>query len=150
MKATLVEDGAATFEEAVEKLRVATGSFVNGDNTQWKAMCSHGEDVSVAGRAGGFDIGWAHSVENRYDWVADQYASGDVAYETISSYFSGDLGYSLEVARGTILLKGKNVMEPVEVRVTHIFRREEGRWKLLHRHADQTTVRRPLADLSQV
>jgi ketosteroid isomerase-like protein len=34
-------------------------------------------------------------------------------------------------------------MTPVSVRVTSVFRREDGEWKLLHRHADPITAPRP-------
>jgi ketosteroid isomerase-like protein len=33
-------------------------------------------------------------------------------------------------------------MTPVSVRVTSVFRRENGDWKLLHRHADPITAPR--------
>ena len=75
---------------------------------------------------------------------------GEVSCETINSYVSGDLGFTLQVVRGTVLLKGKAAPENVEVRVTHILRREEERWKLLHRHADNTIFRRPLAGESSI
>ena len=38
-----------------------------------------------------------------------------------------------EEFRGSIA--GRPV-EPVTVRVTHIYRRENGEWKIVHRHAD--------------
>jgi ketosteroid isomerase-like protein len=139
---------AATFEEAVERLRAATDGFVNGDCTRWKALCSHRSDASVAGRAGGFDVGWPQ-VEQRYDWIAEQYQAGELSYETISSFASGALGYSLELVRGTVVLKGKAAAEPIELRVTHIFRHEDDGWRLVHRHADQAMMRRPLVELSR-
>jgi ketosteroid isomerase-like protein len=143
MSPAVLEEGAATFEKAVENLRRATDRFVNGDNIEWKAICSHQPDVSVAGRAGGFEVGWP-AVEKRYDWILGQYVTGDVTYETTNSYVSGDLGFILEVVRGEVLLKGRHAPEHVEVRVTHILRREDGHWKLLHRHADNATDRHPL------
>jgi steroid delta-isomerase-like uncharacterized protein len=144
MNTAMAIEGAGTFEQAVANLRLATDRFVNGDNTDWKAMCSNQPDVSVAGRAGGFEVGWPE-VEKRYDWVRDQYVAGDLSYETTNWYVAGNLGFILEIARGEILLKGKQAPEHIDVRITHILRREEGQWKLLHRHADNAMIRRPLA-----
>ena len=33
-------------------------------------------------------------------------------------------------------MEGKDAAGPLAVRVTHIFRREEGAWRIIHRHGD--------------
>ena len=45
------------------------------------------------------------------------------------------MAYSLGFERFRASVAGRPV-EPVTVRVTHIYRREDGEWKIVHRHAD--------------
>jgi ketosteroid isomerase-like protein len=48
---------------------------------------------------------------------------------------SDDMAYSLGFERFNGSVAGRPV-EPVTVRVTHTYRRENGAWKIVHRHAD--------------
>lgn len=47
---------------------------------------------------------------------------GEMAYTVGYEYFNGSID-------------GRPV-EPIDVRVTHVYRREEGEWKIVHRHGD--------------
>ncbi len=48
---------------------------------------------------------------------------------------SGDMAYTLGFERFNGSIQRRPV-EPVTVRVTHVYRREDGEWKIVHRHAD--------------
>ena len=56
--------------------------------------------------------------------------------EYLSAGASGDLAYTVAIERSEALLAGQDEPAPMALRVTHVFRKEEGVWKLVHRHAD--------------
>ncbi|HEY6409433.1 MAG TPA: nuclear transport factor 2 family protein [Ktedonobacteraceae bacterium] len=52
---------------------------------------------------------------------------------------SGDLAYTVWIDRGQVRVVGRDEFIPMALRVTYLFRREEGNWKIIHRHADPIT-----------
>ncbi len=113
--------------------------FLNGDPTLWKQHASHRDDATIVGGFGGpGEKGWA-AVSARYDWASSQYKSREAALkvEYLSIVVSGDLGYTVAVERQEGVRVGDQPT-PIKraLRATQIFRKEDGAWKLLHRHAD--------------
>jgi ketosteroid isomerase-like protein len=53
----------------------------------------------------------------------------------------GDLGYTVALERGHAHLAGQPPAAPMLLRVTHVYRRVHGVWKLVHRHAVPITVK---------
>jgi ketosteroid isomerase-like protein len=49
---------------------------------------------------------------------------------------SGDLAYTVTIERSEARVSGAGSVAPMALRVTHVFRKEDGVWKLVHRHAD--------------
>jgi len=60
---------------------------------------------------------------------------------------SSDLAVAVEVERGKAKVGGAQVLAPVAVRVTSVFRLEGDVWKLVHRHADPITTPRPASSV---
>ena len=56
--------------------------------------------------------------------------------EYLSSGVSGDLAYTVAIERSEVRLVGQDKPSTMPLRVTHVFRKEDGAWKLVHRHAD--------------
>jgi len=126
------------FDLALEKLHLAAIRFVNGDTGPWKVMCSHRDDVTILGGWGAYERGW-ESVEKRYDWASARYKGGQIRFENIARFSSDELGYSIDIEHQEARLANSEQTIPVVLRVTSILRREEGQWKLVHRHADSVT-----------
>ncbi len=82
------------------------------------------------------------------DRAATQVRDGEpCVYEVVSEYADEDLGYTLEIERTRARLGSANAVAEISLRVTTIFRREDGVWKIVHRHADPITEQRPAESL---
>jgi ketosteroid isomerase-like protein len=58
---------------------------------------------------------------------------------------SGDLAYQIGIERCDGIIAGQAVCS--QHRVTNIYRREPGGWKMIHRHADLNPAERDLPQL---
>ena len=57
--------------------------------------------------------------------------------EYLNTGMSGDLAFTVSIERQELVRLGdQEKPAPRALRVTQIFRKENGAWKLLHRHAD--------------
>jgi uncharacterized protein DUF4440 len=59
----------------------------------------------------------------------------DYVFDVIAADVLGDMAYTVGFERFTSSFRG-GPPSPRTFRVTHIYRRENGDWKLAHRHAD--------------
>lgn len=82
---------------------------------------------------GGEQVGWA-AVRESFEQVAALASGGHVDLEDQTIQAGGDLAYELGVERGQITIAGESV--PIEQRVTNIYRREAGQWRIVHHHTD--------------
>jgi ketosteroid isomerase-like protein len=125
------------FSAFLRQWEEAQTRFLNGDPTLWKQKSSQGEDATIFGAFGGYEKGWKE-VGPRYDWAASQYRPSGTRkkVEYLNVSVSGDMAYSVGIERDEAQLAGHGKSEPRALRVTQIFRRENGAWKLVHRHAD--------------
>jgi|SRR5579884_2898237 len=122
-------------QQAIEELEAASSAFASGDPAPFSALWSHTEDITIMGAWGAYEKGW-EQVGPRMDWAAGRFREGRVSYEPLAMGMSGDLAYAVGIERGEARVIGSDVASPIALRVTHIFRREQGAWKLVHRHAD--------------
>jgi ketosteroid isomerase-like protein len=78
------------------------------------------------------------------EYAASRYRDGEpVRYERISQYATADLAYMVEFERSRGKVDGADEIAPISLRVTTIFRHEDGEWRIVHRHADPVTSPRP-------
>ena len=56
--------------------------------------------------------------------------------EYLTSFQSGDLAFTTAIERAEVKVAGQEKAAPMALRVTHIFRKEDGAWKMILRHAD--------------
>ena len=62
---------------------------------------------------------------------------------------TNELAYTVEIESYRARVGGASELTPVAVRVTTVFRREDGIWKVTHRHADPITAPQPAESVIQ-
>ncbi|WP_286896521.1 MULTISPECIES: nuclear transport factor 2 family protein [Sphingobacterium] len=58
-------------------------------------------------------------------------------FEVIHQDVCDSLAYWTGIQRSTVNVKGRDTAVIFNLRITEIFRKEQGNWKLMHRHADK-------------
>ena len=126
----------ATFADVIERNNHASEAFMTGDTGPFKALYSDRSDATLANPFGGFAIGRAE-ISERLDRAASYYRDGElVSVETIAQGGSDDLGYTVEIETVRGFVGQSTERETIALRVTSVFRLEDGAWRLVHRHAD--------------
>ncbi len=137
------------FDEVVEQYHLALGEFVKGNPEPVKKMSSHREDVTLANPFGPPVRGW-EQVAATTERAASLSREGEiVGFDIVAKYVTADLAYIVEVERAKARLGATQEIAPVALRVTAIFRPEDGTWKVVHRHADPITTARPVESVIQ-
>lgn len=111
----------------------AAARSTEGIRKPFKALFSHCDDVSLFGAFGPCKKGWA-DVSRTFDWVAGRYRDGTVRSEYEVIHEGADLAYTVSYERGALILDGETHTHTL--RVTQVYRREDGDWRLVHRHGD--------------
>ncbi|MGZ4846751.1 MAG: YybH family protein [Halobacteriota archaeon] len=123
------------FDQMVEEYHKALAEFTKANPEPVKALWSQRDDASLASGMGGFTHG-AKQVTKNLDFAADQFHEGRISFKTLSKYAADDFAYLVEIERYEAKLFGSDEMDVSTIRVTTIFRRENGVWKAVHRHGD--------------
>ena len=126
-----------TTDGAIAALHAAMAEVANGDVTAIKALYSHAADATSFYGWGGWEKGW-DAVSKRWDWAGEQFKGGTVSYQPVTRVTADTLFYvtDIETFRMTAM-DGLGKPTQWSNRVTHIFRLEEGAWRLIHRHGNR-------------
>ena len=137
------------FDAAIEQYHAAAAEFVKGNPEPYKSLFFQGEDVTVANPFGPPARGWK-DVAATMERASSLWSEGEViGFENVAKHATADFGYIVEVERFKARIGGSKDAVPVVLRATSILRREDGAWKILHRHADPITTARPAESVVQ-
>lgn len=121
---------AATMKHLTE----AETALHNGDAGPRMALWSANDPVTLFGAAL-TRVGW-DEISRVFGWLATRFANCEsFEYEVIAAGASGDLAYIVGIEHTTASIGGAPPA-PYSLRVTTVFRREDGEWKVVHRHGD--------------
>jgi ketosteroid isomerase-like protein len=136
-------------DRVIEQYNLALGEFLKGNPEPAKRVWSHREDVSLANPLGPPARGW-EQVAQTMERAASNLRDGEmVAFENVAKYVTPELAYVVRLERQEAKVGGREDVAPSALRVTMIFRPEDGVWKVVHRHADPITTARPVESVIQ-
>ena len=123
-----------------DEVRTASAQFyaalnrmANGDAGPLASIWSQGAGVTTMHPIGGREIGW-DKVRGSFEQVAQIASEGRISLDDQVIRVVGDLAYELGYERGQAKFSGQQVT--LDHRVTNIYCREAGSWKVVHHHAD--------------
>jgi len=126
---------------ASEKFYSALNRMLNGDAGPLGDIWSHSATVTTMHPTGGREVGW-DEVRGSWEQMAKLATQGKVRLSDQFIQVAGDLAYELGVEHVQFTLGGQPVTG--DIRVTNIYRRESGAWKIVHHHTDAA---QPMIDM---
>jgi ketosteroid isomerase-like protein len=127
-------------DQLIEQFHLASDEFLKGNPEPVNKLWSRREDVTLANPFGPPVRGW-DEVAKVGDRAASQVRDGElVSVEIVEKLVTSELAYVVEIERPKAKIGGSEDITPFALRVTMIFRPEEGTWKIVHRHADPITT----------
>ncbi len=121
--------------KALEEMSGSIAAMLNGDPGSMINSWADSDDITLFGAWGPIEKGHK-PVTDTMHWVGSRFNGADaVDVENTVVASSGDLAYTVGFERSHVSFDGGPMRDGV-LRVTHIYRRIDGEWKLVHRHAD--------------
>ena len=122
------------WRDSYGKYQAAYAAVVAGNPEPFKALWSRADDPVLFGALEGFERGWAE-IGPRFDWVSTQVVAEDVRVENLLTRIDGDLAVTVDFEHTFRIIDGQRV--PRTLRVTQAWRREDGVWRIFHRHGSE-------------
>ena len=136
-------------DELIEQYNQALDEFVKGNPEPVKKLFIHQDNVTLANPLGPPAHGW-EQVALTIERAASQFRDGEMdGFEIIEKHVTPELAYVVWIERAKVKVGGREDIAPSALRVTMIFRPEDGVWKVVHRHADPITTARPVESVIQ-
>lgn len=130
-------------EGVIAQFRQAANAFAKGNPDPVKELFSHRDDAMLANPFGPAIVGW-RAVSEALDHASSRFRDGEViSFDRIVSYVSTDLAMIHETERWRAKVAGRDQLSTFDLRVSSTYRREDGTWKLVHRHADPISTAHP-------
>jgi ketosteroid isomerase-like protein len=127
-------------DELIEQFHLASDEFLKGNPESVNKLWSRRDDVTLANPFGPAVRGW-DEVAKAGERAASQVRDGQlVSVEIVAKHVTSELAYVVEIERPKAKVGGSKDITPFALRVTMIFRPEEGTWRIVHRHADPITT----------
>ena len=131
---------------ASEKFYSALNHMLKGDAGPMASAWSHGAAVTTMHPLGGRETGW-DKVAPTWSEVAKLSSGGQVKLNDAHIHAAGDMAYEVGTEKGHGTMGGRKI--DIDHRVTNVYRREAGTWKIVHHHTDLSPAMIDLVSGSQ-
>ena len=119
--------------KASAQFYAALNRMLNGDAGSLSDIWSHGPAVTTMHPIGGRQVGWSE-VWAAWEQVAQLASEGKVELRDSLVRVAGDMACEVGVEDAEFKLGGQKVAG--QIRVTNLYQREPGGWKITHHHTD--------------
>jgi len=131
----MVTEVDAFLSDMLPRQLVAEHALCRGDVDPRSGTWSQRDPVTLFGAGVRARGGW-DEVSGPFRWLAGRFSAlHDYAFELVAAGASGDLAYTVGFEHKTVVCDGE--LATYTLRVTHVYRREDGAWKIVHRHGDR-------------
>jgi ketosteroid isomerase-like protein len=137
-----MDDNERFAHEVVPLLRAEVEALHAGDPGPRLALWSRSEPVTLLG-AWLSARGWSETDEVFQRLIETFHGSAGTEYEVLAAECSGDLGYVVGLEHSRAVVIRDEAPRDYTLRVTTVFRREQGAWKVVHRHGDELPFTAP-------
>ena len=133
----------------IEESHRAIDAFTQGDPAPLQALFSQRDDVTLANPFGPAQRGWPQ-VRDTMARAASNYRDGRaLGFDRLAEHFAPELACIHEIEQLEAKMGGSAATTLVSLRCTSVFRLEDGRWRIVHRHADPITESRSAESVIQ-
>ncbi|MGR3724413.1 nuclear transport factor 2 family protein [Abyssibius alkaniclasticus] len=119
--------------QASSRFYDALNSMAHGDANPMRAIWAHSPDATAQHPIGGRDMG-SETVLGSFAKVAAIAEGGEIALTDQHIDMAGDMAVETGIEAGSITLAGHTAA--INQRVTNVYRRADGGWKIQHHHTD--------------
>jgi ketosteroid isomerase-like protein len=127
---TNVRKASSTFYSALSRMAA-------GDVAPMAEAWARTDDVSALHPIGGRDLGY-DAVIASFSKVAEIAGGGQIRIEDQMLMLTDELAVETGVETGTLVIAGRTA--DIHHRVTNVYRRASGQWKLVHHHTDTSAA----------
>ena len=133
MSDTGVSDEELT--ELIDGMKIAADAFIRGDMQEYLRFVKHADDYTLMAPTGGETRRGFDDSPEVLAAMSAYFQSGEAEFEVIETYRSGNLAVlvAVEHQHGEV---GGLPDQDWSLRLTLVFRRVDGQWFQVHRHAD--------------
>jgi len=125
----------ASVDALIEQSRAGNAALMRGDIAAYRAFVPYTDDFTLMSPFGGEPTHGRDLTPERWDAMGRFFRNGAFDQTIVQTYETADMVVVVQIERCNVEVAG---LPPQEwrLRVTLVYRRDMGEWRLAHRHAD--------------